>query len=116
MPITMVLLYLLQKHEREDHFLTFFSIAFYDRWTKIILPKYSIQWTIVLFVTALFALNELSVSILLIPPGFETMVVRIYNLLHYGDKATVAFLSLVQLLFVMLLFIFLGWLSKRVSR
>ena len=115
-PVTAVLVYLFQSNEKKDHFLTFFATSVYDRWTKIFLSKYRVQWSITLFITVLFALNELSVSILLVPPGFETMVIRIYNLLHYGDRITIAFLSLVQLLFVMLIFIFLGWLSKKVIK
>jgi len=43
------------------------------------------------------AMGELGVSLLVVPPGIETLPVRIYNLMHYGADASVAALSLVLL-------------------
>ena len=43
------------------------------------------------------AMGELGVSLLVVPPGIETLPVRIYNLMHYGAEASVAALSLVLL-------------------
>jgi len=113
LPIVSLLLYLFSLQEKKDYFLDFFFVPTYYRWIKIILPKQWIVWIIIFLVLMTFTLNELSVSILLVPPGFETMIVKIYNLLHYGDKANIAFLSLVQLLFLMSCFAILSLLSKK---
>jgi iron(III) transport system permease protein len=116
LPIASLLLYLFSITQKKDYFLDFFPISRYHRWIKITLPKLWVVWTIVFLVLMTFALNELSVSILLVPPGFETMIVKIYNLLHYGDKANIAFLSLMQLLFLIGCFVILSLLSKKVSK
>ena len=43
------------------------------------------------------AMGELGVTLLVVPPGVETLPVRIYNLMHYGAEEAVAALSLVLL-------------------
>lgn len=114
LPVAIFLIYSLKHFEKKDIFLEFFSYSPWHTWIKIVLPTMYLPWTLILFILMIFSLNELSVSILLIPPGFETMVIKIYNLLHYGDKATVSFLSLVQLFFVILFFTIIGWISQKV--
>ncbi len=116
LPITSLLFYIFSIVKKKDYFLDFFPVSYYHRWIKIILPTQWIVWTIIFLVLMTFALNELSVSILLVPPGFETIIVKIYNLLHYGDKANIAFLSLVQLLFLIVCFAILSFLSKKVLK
>ena len=116
LPIALFLIYILKKLEKEDSFLLFLPVTALNKWIKIILPHMYLKWLLMLFILMVFSLNELSVSILLIPPGFETMIVKIYNLLHYGDKPTIAFLSLVQLFFVILIFSIIGWISKKVYK
>jgi len=113
LPIVSLLLYLFSITKKKDYFLDFFPIPKYYRWIKIILPREWRVWTVTFLILMTFTLNELSVSILLIPPGFETMIVKIYNLLHYGDKANIAFLSLVQLFFLIGSFVILSLLSKK---
>ena len=116
LPIASLLFYLFSIAKKKDYFLNFFPVSSYHRWMKIVLPTQWIVWTIIFLVLITFALNELSVSILLVPPGFETMIVKIYNLLHYGDKANIAFLSLIQLLFLIVCFAILSFLSKKVLK
>lgn len=116
LPIALFLIYILKTFEKDDSFLLFLPVSAFNRWMKIILPHMYLKWLLILFILMIFSLNELSVSILLIPPGFETMIVKIYNLLHYGDKPTIAFLSLVQLFFVILAFSLIGWISKKVYK
>ncbi len=116
LPISSLLFYIFSMVKKRDYFLDFFPVSYYYRWMKIVLPAQWIVWTIIFLVLVTFALNELSVSILLVPPGFETMIVKIYNLLHYGDKANIAFLSLVQLLFLIVCFAILSFLSKKVLK
>jgi len=116
LPIAFLLLFLFAMQEKKDYFLDFFPVPIYQRWLKITLPKQWAVWTIIFLILMTFTLNELSVSILLVPPGFETMIVKIYNLLHYGDKANIAFLSLVQILFLIGCFAILSFLSKKAIR
>jgi iron(III) transport system permease protein len=47
-------------------------------------------WTI----TFAFCLGELGVSLLIMPPGTETVTLRLFNLLHYGAYDVVSTLSL----------------------
>lgn len=113
LPVASLLFYIFSAVKKKDYFLDFFPVSSYHRWMKIILPTQWIIWTIIFLVLMTFTLNELSVSILLVPPGFETMIVKIYNLLHYGDKANIAFLSLMQLLFLIGCFVILSLLGKK---
>ena len=116
LPIALFLIYILKILEKDDSFLLFLPVSTVNSLMKVILPHMYLKWLLIFFILMIFSLNELSVSILLIPPGFETMIVKIYNLLHYGDKPTIAFLSLVQLLFVILAFSLIGWISKKVYK
>jgi ABC-type spermidine/putrescine transport system permease subunit II len=42
------------------------------------------------------SLAELTATVLTVPPGMETVILRLYNLLHYGDQRGVMTLALVQ--------------------
>ena len=46
---------------------------------------------IVLFI---LTMSELSATLLIIPPGYQTLSIRIFNFLHYGASAAVAGLCL----------------------
>lgn len=81
---------------KQDIFLRFIKISAYNRFSKITLPLHWHVWVMICVVLSIFAMNEVSATVLLIPPGVETIVVRIYNLMHYGDFSSVVFLSLVQ--------------------
>lgn len=48
------------------------------------------------------SLAELTATVLTVPPGMETVILRLYNLLHYGDQRGVMMLALVQGLVVAL--------------
>jgi iron(III) transport system permease protein len=42
------------------------------------------------------SLAELTATVLTVPPGMETVILRLYNLLHYGDQRGVMVLALLQ--------------------
>lgn len=42
------------------------------------------------------SLAELTATVLTVPPGLETVILRLYNLLHYGDQRGVMTLALCQ--------------------
>jgi len=78
--------------------------------------QFPLHWSKYLFlstVLSVFSFNELSSTVLLIPPGEETIIVRMYNLMHYGDFSSVAFLSLFQVLIIMIAVSVLGYSIKR---
>jgi ABC-type Fe3+ transport system permease subunit len=50
------------------------------------------------------SLAELTATVLTVPPGLETVILRLYNLLHYGDQRGVMLLALLQGLTVALAF------------
>lgn len=42
------------------------------------------------------SLAELTATVLTVPPGMETVILRLYNLLHYGDQRGVMLMALLQ--------------------
>lgn len=52
------------------------------------------HYLLVFLVGLVFSLRELEISLLTVPPGGETLPIRVFNLLHYGAGADVARLSL----------------------
>ncbi len=53
----------------------------------------------------ILSLGELGTTLLVLPPGRETVILKIYNLMHYGAHAEVAALSLFLLLIIGLFFV-----------
>lgn len=71
---------------------------------KILLPlnKDSILGSLIIVFVLCF--GELDSAIMIYPPGFETMPIRIYSLLHYGANEMVSALSFVQALIILVFF------------
>lgn len=61
------------------------------------------------FMVTALTLGELGTAVILSPPGWETLTIRIYNYLHYGAKGHVA----VACLTMMVLTMFLGYAARR---
>jgi iron(III) transport system permease protein len=53
------------------------------------------------FIVFLLAFGELGTTLLVIPPGKETLPIKIYNLMHYGAERAVAGISLFVVVLVM---------------
>jgi len=76
------------------------EVAFLSRlsWTKSLYrivwplarPGFLVAWA----VTYIFCLSELGGTLLVIPPGVDTMPVRLYNIMHYGSSSLVGGLGL----------------------
>jgi iron(III) transport system permease protein len=62
---------------------------------KIVLPLCSPSLLAGFFITFVLSLGELGTTLLVIPPGRETLPLKIYNLMHYGAEQMVAALSLI---------------------
>lgn len=116
MPIGVGVIAILYYRDIEDESSKFFAISKIDIFLKITLPSYGKKWIFVGMVLTVFALNQLSISILLIPIGFEILIIKIYNLLHYGDYSAVTFLSLVQIAIILLILIKIRKLNDRITQ
>ena len=85
----------------------------FKRVFKIILPL-SIGGIISsLFLLTIFIINEADISLMVSPPGFQTLSLKIETLMHYGNYSFVASLSLFLILLTLLLYIFYSWLVTR---
>lgn len=77
--------------------------SWFNTFRHIRLP---IEWprlVIILGIVLVLALSELTSTILVVAPGTETIILRLYNLMHYGDREAVAALAFVQALLTILL-------------
>ena len=61
------------------------------------------------------SLGEFGVSLLVTPPGYQTLSAKIYNYLHYGASETVAALCLFLLVILLLLVFLLDRLATRLQ-
>lgn len=113
LPLAVLLMVILYQSDVEDEGLKFLNILTKDIFFKITLPTYGKRWLFVGMIIAIFALNELSMTVLLMPVGFDMMIIKIYNLLHYGDYSTVTFLSLLQITVMLLILIGIEWVTQK---
>lgn len=97
LPIGLVMILVLSRHAGSDHLCKLLNIPKRHVFFTIHLPMQWKKWLIVMGALFFLVLNEITTTVLLVPPGFETIIVKIYNLMHYGDFGTVAFLSLLQI-------------------
>jgi iron(III) transport system permease protein len=77
-------------------------------------PQIASATAVSAFVVFLFCLWDVEALVLIVPPGVETLALRIFNLLHYGHNSQVNALCLI-LLFVALapLLAFTGFRALR---
>lgn len=101
LPIGFILLTALDEIYSVDIFLKLHTIKQTYILRHISIPLQWSKWLMLTTVLTVFSLNELTSTILLIPPGEETIIVTMYNLMHYGDFSSVAFLSLLQMSLVL---------------
>jgi iron(III) transport system permease protein len=69
------------------------SLLRHVQWPQIA-PALGVSW----YVTYLLCLWDVEALVLIVPPGGETLALRIFNLLHYGHNAQVNALCLVLLM------------------
>jgi len=94
-----------------------------QHWTrvtwKIVLPLLRPSLITGFFIVFILSLGELGMTLLIIPPGRETIPIKIYNLMHYGAEQMVAALCLLLVAIVLafsgLFLIFHRKLTKRIS-
>lgn len=115
LPLALLIIAALQMvHKTQEDIVTkLLIISKYDIFTKLIIPVQWPQWLLTTTILTVIALNELSLTILLVPPGVETVVIKIYNLMHYGDYSLVSFLSLVQISLISIIVLLTSEIIKR---
>lgn len=83
-------------------------------WRQVHLPAAAPGVLAAFVLAAGLSLAELTATVLTVPPGMETVILRLYNLLHYGDQRGVMMLALAQGLAVSLaVAVALGLLGRR---
>jgi iron(III) transport system permease protein len=81
--------------------------------TKILIPLYLPTIIASFVITFVMGFNELSATLLVVPPGQSTLAIKIYNYLHYGASDYVNALCLFVLLIAVFSSIILGLLYKK---
>ena len=78
-----------------------------SRWTKvagkIFIPLLGPVLNIAFFTGFILSFRELGTTLMVIPPGQETLPIKIYNLMHYGADQMVAALCLIVLIIMLCL-------------
>ena len=101
----------LAQQRRQDYSLleaaSLFPVGSLKLWTCIRLPLMMPGMIVAGMTVFLLAMGELSATLLVLPPGSNTLAVRTYNLLHYGASESVAGLCLFLVL--------TGWLSGLIA-
>lgn len=71
-----------------------FSPGIVDTWVQVRLPLYAPGLLVAAGILAALTLAELGATLVVAPPGYGTLTMRIYNYLHYGAAGEVAGLCL----------------------
>jgi len=76
-----------------------------NSWTKVIrkivIPLSRHSLIAGLFIVFILSFGELGTTLLVIPPGRETVPIKIYNLMHYGAEQMVAALCLILIVIIL---------------
>lgn len=78
----------------------------------ILLPQLAPALRIAALLAFIFAFNELTMMVLLSPPGVSTLPMRIFSTVHYGPDSLLAALSLSQVIFLLFPVGLLIWFSR----
>lgn len=83
------------------------QIALAQRWPAIVC-----SWLL----AAVIAAGDVATSVLVVPPGFTTLSIQIFNLLHYGVEDQVAAILLAELVFFLAMAAIAALLIRRFMR
>ncbi|MEW6236654.1 MAG: hypothetical protein AB1656_14815 [Candidatus Omnitrophota bacterium] len=84
--------------ERQREMGALLKTGFLTRLRRLYLPSFLVPAIPAMAAAALFLWGDISITILLSPPGGETLAVEYYNLLHYGNDPRTAATGLLLLL------------------
>ncbi len=77
-------------------------VSTYRRWRKGILPLLKPGLVAGFCLMAALTLGEVGATVVVTPPGYSTLAIRIFNLLHYGAREAVAGLCLFLLSLILI--------------
>ncbi len=89
------------------------SSSLFQIYRKIIIPIMLPFFLMAIGAVSLFGLGELGTSVMIMPPGFSTITVKIYGYLHYGASEKIGGMSLWVLLSILLILILLKSVINR---
>lgn len=72
----------------------------FDVWARVVLPQCVPSVLVAAFLVMVLAIGELPCSVLVAPPGYDTIGVRFFSLIHYGLYADAAALCILSMLMV----------------
>lgn len=99
-------------NEKNEEAAAFYPKAWFRVFGSILFPQL-IPYLIFCFALIfIFVIGELSATLLLVPPGQETIAVKIYNLMHYGAYDQVMILCLLMSCIILILYLILNTVSK----
>ncbi len=78
------------------------GLSWWQRWRHLFLPQAGRAVAAAWYVVYLLCLWDTETLVLVVPPGGETVALRVFNLLHYGHHAQVNALCLILLLLAVL--------------
>ncbi len=78
------------------------GLSFYMSLRLIVLPRLEPVIKIVTLLCFIFCFNELTLNLLIAPPGFSILPVRLFSMAHYGSQTLISSLSLLQLLILVI--------------
>ncbi len=78
------------------------GLPWWQRWRHLFLPQSGPVLATAWYVVYLLCLWDTETLVLVVPPGGETLALRVFNLLHYGHHAQVNALCLILLLLAVL--------------
>jgi len=87
----------------------------FKRQKQIVFPLARQGFILAWILVFILCLGELSITLFIIPPGMETLSLRIYNLMHYGAYEIVAALSVILLCLTILPLTLLFWKRQKQS-
>lgn len=89
------------------------GVGWFKRTVKIIVPLMSDGLKSAWAIAFILCMRELGSTLLIIPPGRETLPIKIYNLMHYGASKLVASLSIILLCLTILPILLLRYVKIR---
>lgn len=93
-----------------------FQPSFIKRMTHVYVPLFAPGLLLSVLLVFVLSAGELATSLLVLPPGMNTITVKIYNYLHYGASATVAALCFPMLIIAAVCFIIMVGVLRRWER
>jgi len=114
MPLGILVLLLAINYLPEEYFVIGYmkGASKLSVYTKIIFPMMLPFYMVSLLIIILFGIGELGTSVMITPPGYSTITVKIYGYLHYGASEKIGTMSIWVILIIIVTLLLL-WYGKR---